>query len=113
MKKLSKYFLFAFICLLSVFALVGCGDTQDDPDEGTVSGTVAVGSSTELDATFWTTTWGNNGANAKIRELIHGYGTGRLQKAIHEYLKKENNIEYHFGGQSDGGMGSTIVEFKK
>jgi len=45
--------------------------------------------------------------------IIHGYGTGRLQKAIHEYLKKENNIEYHFGGQNDGGMGSTIVEFKK
>lgn len=45
--------------------------------------------------------------------IIHGYGTGRLQKAIHEYLKKVNNIEYHFGGQSDGGMGSTIVVFEK
>ena len=45
--------------------------------------------------------------------IIHGYGTGRLQKAIHEHLKKEKNIEYHFGGQNDGGMGSTIVEFKK
>ena len=45
--------------------------------------------------------------------IIHGYGTGRLQKAIHEYLKKLNNIEYHFGGQYDGGMGSTIVEFEK
>ena len=45
--------------------------------------------------------------------IIHGYGTGKLQKAIHEYLKKEKNIEYHFGGMSDGGMGSTIVEFKK
>ena len=45
--------------------------------------------------------------------IIHGYGTGRLQKAVHEYLKKLNNIEYHFGGQSDGGMGSTIVIFEK
>lgn len=45
--------------------------------------------------------------------IIHGYGTGKLQKAIHEYLKKEKNIEYHFGGMNDGGMGSTIVEFKK
>lgn len=45
--------------------------------------------------------------------IIHGYGTGRLQKAVHEYLKKMNNIEYHFGGQYDGGMGSTIVEFEK
>ena len=45
--------------------------------------------------------------------IIHGYGTGRLQKAVHEYLKKEKNIEYHYGGQFDGGMGSTIVEFKK
>ena len=30
--------------------------------------------------------------------IIHGYGTGRLQKAIHEHLKKMNNIEFHFGG---------------
>ena len=76
MKKLSKYFLFAFICLLSVFALVGCGDD----DEVKVSGTVSVGSTTELDQTFWTTVWGNNGANAKIRELIHGYSTVVLTK---------------------------------
>ena len=45
--------------------------------------------------------------------IIHGYGTGRLQKAVHEYLKKLNNIEYHYGGAYDGGMGSTIVEFEK
>lgn len=45
--------------------------------------------------------------------IIHGYGTGRLQKAVHEYLKKLSNIEYHFGGQNDGGMGSTIVIFEK
>ena len=45
--------------------------------------------------------------------IIHGYGTGRLQKAIHEHLKKIKNIEYHFGGASDGGMGATIVEFEK
>lgn len=45
--------------------------------------------------------------------IIHGYGTGKLQKAIHDYLKKISNIEYHFGGAYDGGMGSTIVEFEK
>lgn len=45
--------------------------------------------------------------------IIHGYGTGRLQKGIHEYLKKIDNITYHFGGQYDGGMGSTIIEFEK
>ena len=45
--------------------------------------------------------------------IIHGYGTGRLQKAIHEHLKKMSNIEFHFGGMHDGGMGSTIVEFEK
>ncbi len=43
--------------------------------------------------------------------IIHGYGTGKLQKAIHEYLKKDNSLTYHFGGENDGGMGSTIVEF--
>lgn len=45
--------------------------------------------------------------------IVHGFGTGKLQKAVHEYLKKEKNIEYHFGGQYDGGMGATIIEFKK
>lgn len=48
-----------------------------------------------------------------IVRIIHGYGTGRLQKAIHEHLKKVPNIEFHFGGMNDGGMGSTIVEFQK
>lgn len=45
--------------------------------------------------------------------IIHGYGEGKLQKAIHEYLKKIDNIYYHFGGEHDGGMGSTIIEFGK
>lgn len=45
--------------------------------------------------------------------IIHGYGTGRLQKAVHEYLKQIKNIDYHFGGEHDGGMGSTTVIFEK
>lgn len=45
--------------------------------------------------------------------IIHGYGTGRLQKAIHNHLKKVPSIEFHFGGMNDGGMGATIVEFQK
>ena len=45
--------------------------------------------------------------------IIHGYGTGRLQKAVHDYLKQIKNIEYHFGGEHDGGMGSTTVIFEK
>ena len=48
-----------------------------------------------------------------VVRIIHGYGTGRLQKAVHEYLSKCNGITYHFGGQYDGGMGSTVVEFEK
>lgn len=79
MKKLSKYFLFALVCLFSVFTLVACDGDKPvdpvDPDTNEPKGTVTVGSTTELDSTFWTTVWGNNGANAKIRELIHGYGT--------------------------------------
>ena len=106
MKKLSKYFLFAFICLLSVFALVGCGD--DDKDEVKVSGTVSVGSTTELDATFWTTTWGNNGANAKIRELIHGYGTVVLTKDNKYELDKTVVKNLTTTDNADGGKTYTF-----
>ncbi len=49
--------------------------TQEKCKAAEPTGTLQVGSSTELSRNFWTTIWGNNGANAKIRDLIYGYGT--------------------------------------
>lgn len=44
--------------------------------------------------------------------IIHGFGTGALRNAVHEYLKKQKNIEYRFGGPGEGGQGATIVSIK-
>lgn len=44
--------------------------------------------------------------------IIHGFGTGALRTAVHEYLKKQKNIEYRFGGPGEGGQGATIVTLK-
>ena len=44
--------------------------------------------------------------------IIHGFGTGALRNAVHEYLKKQKNIEYRFGGSGEGGQGATIVSIK-
>ena len=44
--------------------------------------------------------------------IIHGKGTGILQKAIHQYLKTISEVkEYHFAKPQDGGIGKTIVSF--
>lgn len=44
--------------------------------------------------------------------IIHGFGTGALRNAVHEYLRKQKNIEYRFGGPGEGGQGATIVTLK-
>lgn len=45
--------------------------------------------------------------------LIHGFGTGALKRAIHEYLKRCDFVEeYHLGGQYDGGGGATVVKLR-
>ena len=44
--------------------------------------------------------------------ILHGKGTGVLQKAIHKYLKTIPEIKkYHFATAKDGGSGKTIVYF--
>ena len=44
--------------------------------------------------------------------ILHGKGTGVLQKAIHKYLKTIPEIKkYHFATVKDGGSGKTIVYF--
>ena len=44
--------------------------------------------------------------------IIHGFGTGALRTAVHEYLRSQKNIEYRFGGPGEGGQGATIVTLK-
>ncbi|MCX5886761.1 MAG: endonuclease MutS2 [Proteobacteria bacterium] len=46
-------------------------------------------------------------------EIIHGIGTGRLRKAIREYLKEHSSVkEFKSGESKKGGTGVTIVEIK-
>lgn len=45
--------------------------------------------------------------------IIHGDGSGRLRKAVHESLKKNNNVkEFRLGMPQEGGTGATIVVMK-
>lgn len=45
-------------------------------------------------------------------EIIHGYGTGALQKLTHQILKTFPGVKnFHFEDFDSGGSGATIVEF--
>lgn len=45
--------------------------------------------------------------------IIHGFGTGALRKAVHEYLKNNKYVEdFYLGGFNEGGGGATIVKLK-
>ncbi|MDF2698738.1 MAG: recombination and strand exchange inhibitor protein [Haloplasmataceae bacterium] len=45
--------------------------------------------------------------------VIHGHGTGALRKGVQNYLKKCPSVkEYRYGGQGEGGVGVTVVNFK-
>lgn len=49
----------------------------------------------------------------KVVRVIHGYGTGRLKKAVWDYLKKQSYVEsYRLGDVSEGGAGATVVNLK-
>ena len=51
--------------------------------------------------------------NLKEVKIIHGYGSGKLRMAIHDYLKKNKNVKsFRLGTELDGGSGSTIVTLK-
>ncbi len=57
----------------------------------------------------------NYAALADLNEvkIIHGHGTGRLKKAIREYLKDHPLVEaFRPGGDEEGGDGVTIVKMR-
>ncbi len=50
---------------------------------------------------------------AETVEIIHGRGTGRLMKAIHEHLQEHQNVgKFKSGDAAEGGSGVTIVTIK-
>lgn len=51
-------------------------------------------------------------ANFPYVKILHGTGSGRLYRAVHEYLREQPMIRsYRFGTPDEGGAGITIVEF--
>ncbi len=45
--------------------------------------------------------------------IIHGFGTGGVRKAVHDYLKRCSYVKsYRFGGEGEGLNGVTIVYLK-
>ena len=51
--------------------------------------------------------------NLNYCRIVHGDGTGKLRKAVHNRLKNDNNVkEYHLAPPQEGGTGATIVTFK-
>lgn len=52
-------------------------------------------------------------AKMPFARIIHGHGTGALRQAVHNLLAKQDRIEsYRLGGQGEGGVGATVVQFK-
>ncbi|MFH0793530.1 MAG: endonuclease MutS2 [bacterium] len=47
-------------------------------------------------------------------KLVHGHGTGKLRKALHDFLKTHPHVErFRYGTPDEGGGAVTIVELKK
>ncbi len=45
--------------------------------------------------------------------IIHGFGSGALRKAVHQYLKEQKYVkDFYMAGPHDGAGGATIVELK-
>lgn len=52
-------------------------------------------------------------AGLKKVRIVHGKGTGKLRKGIHDYLKTSKYVkEFHLGGYGEGDYGVTIVSLK-
>lgn len=45
--------------------------------------------------------------------VIHGFGTGKMKRAVHEYLRSQPQIHrIRPGGQNEGGLGVTVAELE-
>lgn len=45
--------------------------------------------------------------------IIHGKGTGALRKGVHQFLKRNKNVDsFHFADIDEGGTGATLVHLK-
>lgn len=52
-------------------------------------------------------------SNLEEVRIVHGMGTGRLRKGIHEYLRKQPHVaEFRLGIYGEGESGVTIVKLK-
>ncbi len=52
-------------------------------------------------------------AHYKTVRIIHGFGTGALRNAVHDYLSSQSFVsEFRLGGESEGGHGATVVTLK-
>ncbi len=53
-------------------------------------------------------------AGLSSARIIHGHGTGALRSAIQDKLKRNKFVEsFRNGGAGEGGVGATVVTFKK
>ncbi len=52
-------------------------------------------------------------SNFEEIKIVHGFGTGKLKSAIHEYLRKHRHVaEFRMGKYGEGEGGVTIVKLK-
>ena len=45
--------------------------------------------------------------------IIHGFGSGALRKAVHNYLNTQKDLTYRLGGENEGGGGATVINFNE
>lgn len=49
--------------------------------------------------------------NFKQVRIIHGFGSGALRKAVHDFLRKQKGLSFRLGGEYEGGGGATVINF--
>ena len=61
-------------------------DSQNpDSEQREASGSLTYGNNTDMNGNFFTSMWGNNAADAIVKDLIHGYKTVDYQKETGTY----------------------------
>lgn len=55
----------------------------------------------------------NASSSHDVVRIVHGHGTGSMRDAVQQVLRKNKQVKsFRFGGEGEGGVGATIVEFK-